>query len=362
MPTAERPVIGWDIGGAHVKASLLRGGQVHDVAQWSCPLWQQIEHLERVLQAARARWAGDFDGACHAVTMTGEMVDLFANREQGVRRIAATVAALLPAQDDALRFFAGDAGWASAAEVARHWRDIASANWLATTRHAALKLPEGVLVDIGSTTTDLIAFSHGGVLTGSRSDAERLATGELVYHGVVRTPLCALTQQIEWRGQTRQVMNEFFATTADVYRLCNELNPAHVQQPAADNAAKSLAATRQRLARMLGMDEGDASAEEWLSLARAWRAAQLDAIAAQLRRVLQSHALSHDAVLVSAGCGAFLVPELAAAVSESAPYRVVSYGAQVASVAPDAAAGTTDWVQVCAPCVAVAALFERERH
>ena len=33
------------------------------------------------------------------------------------------------------------------------------------------------------------------------------------------------------RGRTLNVMNEFFATTADVYRLTGELDPAHDQQP-----------------------------------------------------------------------------------------------------------------------------------
>jgi probable H4MPT-linked C1 transfer pathway protein len=246
-------------------------------------------------------------------------------------------------------FFAGDAGWCGADEVAAQWEHIASANWLATARHAALALPRGVLLDIGSTTTDLIAFASGRVLTTSRSDAERLVSGELVYHGVVRTPLCALTQRVTWRGQDSQVMNEFFAATADVYRLTGELDPAHDQHPSADNAPKTLPATRQRLARMIGLDARDATDDEWLALARFWRGAQIEAIAAQLRRVVSAHALPGDAVIVSAGCGAFLAPELAA------PRRVVPYGSGVARAA-------TDWAQVCAPSVAVAALFEREHN
>jgi probable H4MPT-linked C1 transfer pathway protein len=360
----ERVTIGWDIGGAHVKACLLQGGEVVDVAQWGCPLWQGLDHLTRALQAAEARWPG-LGAAQHAVTMTGEMVDLFPDREAGVRGIAAALSASLPVPSGALHFFAGDAGWcATAADVSRHWEHIASANWLATARHAALVFSEGVLVDIGSTTTDLIAFGNEGVLTTSRTDAERLVSGELAYHGVVRTPVCALTQRIEWRGQARHVMNEFFATAADVYRLCGELDPAHDLYPSADNADKSLPATRQRLARMVGLDERDASAGEWLDLARAWRAAQVEGIAAQLRRVLAAHALSREAVIVSAGCGAFLVPNLAAAAAAesagSVPRRFAAYGGDVARVARHAAAGTTTWAQVCAPSVAVAALFERE--
>jgi probable H4MPT-linked C1 transfer pathway protein len=364
MPTPERLTIGWDIGGAHVKACLLQGGQVVDVAQWACPLWQGLDHLRQAMRAAAERWPR-LTHARHAVTMTGEMVDLFADREAGVRGIADALAASLPGPASALQFFAGDAGWCTAADVGQHWAHIASANWLATARHAALVFPQGVLIDIGSTTTDLIAFAHDRVLTPQRSDAERLISGELAYHGVVRTPLCALTQRIEWQGQARYVMNEFFATTADVYRLCGDLNPEHDLHPSADNGAKTLTATHQRLARMVGLDARDASATQWLDLARAWRAAQAEAIGAQLRRVFDTYTLSRDAVLVSAGCGAFLVPELAALASahvpgQAVPRRVAAYGHDVARVARYAAVGTKAWAQVCAPSVAVAALFERE--
>lgn len=37
-PMAES-VIGWDVGGAHLKAAWLDGGRVRDSAQWLCPLW-----------------------------------------------------------------------------------------------------------------------------------------------------------------------------------------------------------------------------------------------------------------------------------------------------------------------------------
>jgi hypothetical protein len=85
MPTAERLTIGWDIGGAHVKACLLQRGQVIDAAQWGCSLWQGLDHLARALEAARARWPG-LGAAQHAVTMTGEMVDLFPDREDASPR------------------------------------------------------------------------------------------------------------------------------------------------------------------------------------------------------------------------------------------------------------------------------------
>lgn len=364
MPRPEqRQVVGWDIGGAHVKACLMRDGRVVDVAQWACPLWQGIEHLERVLQLAAGRWP-QLRTATHAVTMTGEMTDLFGHREDGVRRIAATLAGgLAPATSEALRFYGGEGLWCGAADAGAHWERVASANWLATASHAAHCLDEGVLIDIGSTTTDLIAFRAGRVLGVSRSDVERLATGELVYHGVVRTPLCALGPRIAWRGAALNVMNEFFATTADVYRLTNELDPAHDLHPSADNAPKDLPATRRRLARMIGLDARDAAAEEWLAFAQAWRARQVDELGSQLRRVIDAHGLSDAAVAVSAGCGDFLVADVVATAGATLACR--PYGNAVARVSAEAlpnADAVARWAQVCAPSVAVAALFDREQR
>lgn len=361
MPPSEPlHVIGWDIGGAHVKACLMREGRVVDVVQWACPLWQGSEHLTRVLQMARARWP-QLRGATHAVTMTGEMTDLFEHREEGVRRIAATLAdTLLPALPGGLHFFAGEALWRPADAVGTHWDRIASANWRATAAHAAQCIDEGVLIDIGSTTTDLIAFRAGHVLGTSRSDAERLANGELVYQGVVRTPLCALGPRVAWRGVQMNVMNEFFATTADVYRLTGELDPAHDLHPAADAAAKDRPATEKRLARMIGLDARDASGAEWLAFAHTWRARQVDELASQLRRVVAVHGLSDAAIALSAGCGDFLVADLVA--QAGPPREHLRYGLDVARIAADAVPGadaTARWAQVCAPAVAVAALLHK---
>ncbi len=356
---AEHGVIGWDIGGAHVKAALLRRGRVIDAAQWPCPLWQGIDRLDAALDDAARRWP-DLARHAHAVTMTGEMVDLFEHREDGVTKLAQRLAERLTDP----RFFGGEqehrdaAAWFTAADAPRHWAAIASANWLATARHAALvcDADEGLLIDIGSTTTDLIAFGRGRVQARSRSDAERLQSGELVYQGVVRTPLCALAQQVTWRGVHSNVMNEFFATSADVYRLTGELDPAHDQHPSADGAPKDAAHTWARMARVIGLDGRDAGAEEWLALARAWRERQCDDLRAQVARVAAAHALDPSAVVVAAGCGAFLVPELV-----PTGWRVLDYGRDIAAVDASAAPATTAWVRLGAPAVAVASLFEREQ-
>lgn len=344
------PLIGWDVGGAHVKASLLRDGRIHDVAQWSAPLWQGLVHLDAAIDAARQRWSG-FGQARHGVTMTAEMTDLFPHREAGVQALVEHLGERL---GPATRFYAGDAAWLSAAEGAARWRDVASANWLATAHQVAATHAAALLVDIGSTTTDLIPIAGGVPRPQGRSDAERLASGELVYLGVVRTPLCALARRMPFGNRTFNVMNEFFATTADVFRLTGELAAEHDQQPAADGGDKTSAASCIRLARMIGMDARDADAAAWRTCAARWREAMLTEIGGQLDRVVRAAALPANAPVVGAGSGLFLARELAARSGR----HFVPFD-HLAGFDPAAGRDTRQWVNTCAPSVAVALLFDR---
>ena len=356
VATAEgAAVFGWDVGGAHVKVSMAdAAGAVLDVAQWACPLWQGLGHLERTIDLVFERWPdARTDAALHAVTMTGEMVDLFEDRAHGVQAIAAALAQRLGPR---LRFYAGDAGWLTPQSCADGWRSVASANWLATASWIASRVPDALLIDIGSTTTDIIPIAGGGVVARAATDAGRLATGELVYQGVVRTPLCGLAQRIEFAGETVNVMNEWFATTADVYRLTGELAPHYDLYPSADQGPKTEAASRTRLARMIGRDAHEAGSGEWRGFALRWRELQLREIGANLARVTAAHPELAAAPLVGAGCGRFLAAALASMEAGEAPRAYIDFGT-LAGVP----ANRSDWAATCAPSVAVA-LLAATRH
>jgi len=347
-------IFGWDVGGAHVKVSMAdAGGAVLDVAQWACPLWQGLEHLERTIDLVFERWpVAKTAAARHAVTMTGEMVDLFPDRAEGVRAIAGALAQRLVPQSRSqagsqLRFYAGDAGWLAPQACAANWRDVASANWLATARWVATRVADALLVDIGSTTTDIIPIAGGRVVARAATDAGRLATGELVYQGVVRTPLCGIAHRIEFAGASVNVMNEWFATSADVYRLTGELEPHYDLYPSADQGPKTEAASRARIARMIGRDACETDAAEWRRFALRWRELQLREIGVNLARVTAAHPELAAAPLVGAGCGRFL----AAALAREEARGYVDFGT-LAGV-PDAC---SEWAATCAPSVAVALL------
>jgi probable H4MPT-linked C1 transfer pathway protein len=333
--------IGWDIGGAHVKAARVVDGQVSGVVQVACPLWQGLDRLDAAVAEVLSMLG---EAPHHAITMTGEMTDLFASRADGVAGIAQRMRARLRGD---IALYAGRAGWAAVDSAHARADDIASANWLATAAWIATRLPQALLADIGSTTSDLIVID-GGVATASRTDADRLISGELVYAGVVRTPLMALAPAIEFRGRRHRLMAEYFATSADVWHLLGEL-PDHADQyPAADGGAKTPEACARRLARMIGRDLDEGSMDDWRALAAAFANAQLGALVDACRGLPGMRTLAADAPVVCAGAGRFVAARLARALGRP----TLALGELLRELAPDCADDAT----TCAPAVAVALL------
>lgn len=345
QPSVPDPVIGWDIGGAHLKAALILGGCVHAAAQVRCDLWRGPPALDTSL-AALPDWTRA--PARHAITMTGELCDCFADRATGVAAITAWAARTL-APDTAV--YAGRSGFVSASaltgEAESVVHDIASANWHATASLAGLMEPQALLVDIGSTTTDVIPIRDGKPAAVGYSDAERLATGELVYTGAVRTPLMALSPRVPFAGREQGIAAEYFATTADVYRLLGRLAPEADQQDAADARGKSMEETHMRLARMVGRDAADASAEAWRELARHFAELQLQLVLDGASQVLNETPLPLHAPVIGCGVGSFIAMEVASRLGR--PYR------GLADLVPKDD-DTAFWVSSCAPAVAVGLL------
>src|SRR5262249_7310307 len=152
----------------------------------------------------------------------------------------------------------------------------------------AQALDAGVLIDIGSTTTDIVPISSGKVTALGYADEERLVLEELVYAGVTRTPVMAMADSVPFAGARQRLMADYFATSADVYRLTGELPEDADQHASADGRGKTRAESAARLARMVGRDVQGAAMADWRRLARylAERQRQLllDAIARVLSR------------------------------------------------------------------------------
>jgi probable H4MPT-linked C1 transfer pathway protein len=299
-------VIGWDIGGAHLKAARVKHGRVEAVVQAATPLWLGLDSLDAAFDALNAQ-LGRADR--HVITMTGELCDAFPSRREGVAGLAAIAANHLSPAAPSL--YAGRAGFVELGEAASHAVDIASANWHASAALLALKLPDALFIDIGSTTTDIIPVVGGQVAAVGYTDAERLASGELIYTGMTRSFVMSLASRAPFRGAWTPLMNEYFASSADVHRILGDLPDGADKMSTADGREKTVEASRARLARMIGREADEGSDLEWTGLA-AWLAeTQIRQItdAASLR--LSRNDVAAAAPVVAAGVGEGLAAEAA---------------------------------------------------
>lgn len=357
-------IIGWDVGGAHLKAAYMQNGKLVQILQVPCALWRGLNQLEaaieQVLQAFGAQ------PAVHAITMTGELVDLFVQREAGVKAISQLMQAKL---HGIKRFYAGALAKDFTAFVAidavdQYWQQIASANWLASASFTAQQLVQygqkenGLLIDIGSTTSDFVAIVNNQPLCLGFSDAARMHTQELVYSGVMRTPLMALAQQISFEHKLTGVAAEQFATTADVYRLLDDLSTADDMTETADGLDKTPLASARRIARMIGRDVTDAPMSSWLALAQAFKLQQLERLKnvavlhiARISAAQQEAQTQQKVRIIGAGAGSFLAQEIAQLLQLH--YVDIAELIQTDSVDADK---LSRWSRVCLPAYAVAQL------
>lgn len=335
-------VIGWDIGGAHLKAARVdAAGRVERVLQLPCALWRGLAELDAALDAAVPVIG---HAPLHAVTMTGEMVDLFPTRRAGVACLVGEMRRRLG--EAQLRFYAGQDGFLEADQAVASAERVASANWIASAELVAAHVPDALLADVGSTTTDLVIVREGRVRPAGRSDASRLVTGELVYTGVARTPVMAMAAEVPFEGDTVPLMAELFATAADIHRLTGRLPPGADLHPAADGGEKTEAASARRLARMIGRDAESAPPESWRSLARWLAGRQLRLIERAARGLLLREAIGADAPVICAGVGRFIAADLAEVLGRPA--------LDFATLLPESGGVEAEWVSDCAPAVAVA--------
>ena len=241
--------IGLDIGGANIKAA--------DTDGWcqtvAFPLWQNPSDL--AAQISNLLPQPD-EHTRYALTMTGELADCFQSREEGVRHIIDATSQAIESSGS-LVVYSVDGELLCGAEAKMQPDCVAAANWLCLSDYTARLLHDdetGILIDVGSTTTDIIPISSSGTETASRSDFDRLLRGELLYIGVQRTPLCAIVDSLPYRSESVPVMNELFATVDDCCLILQHTEAQPDDCATANGAPRTIEHAVIRLARMIGLD------------------------------------------------------------------------------------------------------------
>jgi len=275
-------MIGIDVGGANLKIVDKNGIHIH-----YCPLWTGAPIPELLWQYAN----GSDDEA--AVVMSGELADCFENKIQGITFIANAVREVFLSA----RFYGTDAQFHDGPVPA-----LAAANWLASADFLRTTYPDAVLLDIGSTTADIIPLSRFPALLGL-SDLARLQKGYLVYTGMLRTPAASLLSSVNLAGTATPVSTEYFAASADVHLVLNHITPEEYTCDTPDHKEKTPDASRRRLARVVCADLEEIGNTGVMEIAEAFWDRQRALVCNTVRRVTKESGASS---VIVAGIGASL--------------------------------------------------------
>jgi hypothetical protein len=294
--------LAFDVGGANLKIADGRGYG----ATAPFPLWRESEQLAQAL----ARLLNAAPPAERlAATMTGELADCFATRAMGVRAIIAALEEA--AAERPLVIYRTDGRLVDPAAAIASPELAAAANWHALARFAARYLAgaSGMLIDIGSTTADIIPIIDHQPAAMGRTDTQRLVSGELVYTGVKRSPACALARSVPYRGADCQLAQELFATAWDVYLVLRLLPEEPLSRHTADGRPATREAACRRLARAICNDREMFDDEDARVAAEAIAAEQLALLAQALSRVAERWPAPPQGFVIS-GEGEFLARRL----------------------------------------------------
>ncbi len=287
-----------DIGGANLKAA---DGQGFAVSQ-PFPMWQKSRNLVDSLRTLIAL----VPRVTHiAATMTGELADCFTTKAEGVEFILKALS--VAADSRHTRVYLTNGRLVSLQAALKQPLLAAASNWHAMASFAGRYTGAGMglLMDTGSTTCDIIPLVDGQPVTIGKTDTNRMINGELVYTGVQRTPVCAITQLVPWRGRKCPLAHEVFATMWDVYLTLGELAEDASRKDTADRRPATKAGARDRLARSICADREVFTEADAQSLAKALAEAQVKKIAGILIQLIARLQQPPHTIVIS-GQGEFL--------------------------------------------------------
>jgi probable H4MPT-linked C1 transfer pathway protein len=238
--------------------------------------------------------------------------------------------------------FTTDGRWLTINSAREEPLAVAAANWVAAAQVVASQVRDAILVDIGTTTTDIIPIDNARVAAIGRTDPARLLSGELLYLGAVRTPVEAIVHSVPLETGWAGVSAEGFALAGDVHIWNGHLLTEQYTAPTPDGRPPHRPYAGERLARVVCADRETLDTAALDAIATYVADAQIARTAEAIRRVRERH--PHIETGVVAGLGAFI--------AETACQRA---GLRVTPLAELLGAAAAE----CAPAAAVALLLAR---
>mgnify|MGYP003786799451 CR=1 FL=1 len=307
MDLSDKAVIGWDIGGVQTKCAALGPGGI-PAGKGCIPLevWKGPDELDQVLQilAMESNLSGE---AIMAVTMTAELCDCFRTKRDGVLFVLDSFRRSFPSST--VWCISGSGEWKPLEEALGSPVHFAATNWRAAASWLARKFDSGLWVDIGTTTTDIIPLIDGVPATVGSTDTERLAHGELVYTGAIRSNPNTLTNRVPLRGSMCRVADERFSSMGDCHLILGDVGTSSYTAPTCDGRPADVPHAHARLARLACSDSESVDMHGATLMAVYLRERQILTIMEAMLQVCSR--FSFPLPVICTGAGEFLAAEAA---------------------------------------------------
>lgn len=260
---------GLDIGGANTKYVVLVSENRKKLATIDSgstyfPFWEKKDEFPEFIGGFVAHLEEKCTAAELGITITAELSDAFETKREGIEYIVDSIRKCFARNP---LFYSTTGEFLSPDTAIQEWLRTAASNWHATASLIARFFPDSLLIDIGSTTTDIVRIYRGKPSPQGLTDTERLQTGELIFVGALRTNLATLSSELDVNGVPTQTSTEFFACMADVLTVLGKIEPNQYSIPTPDGKATSINHCMRRIARVVCADMNILREKEIVDLA-----------------------------------------------------------------------------------------------
>ncbi|MCS7121218.1 MAG: H4MPT-linked C1 transfer pathway protein [Archaeoglobaceae archaeon] len=278
-------MLGLDVGGANLKVAHESGAEIIYF-----PIWKKYLELERTLSSIAKKYNSKIAG----VVITAELSDVFKNKDEGINFVSSVCKRVFEKV-----YFLDIYG--NLKDEILDPRKFAASNWVASVKFLMMEgFSNFLFVDVGSTTSDLIPVTKK--IEASLTDFERLKRDELIYFGILRTPVFHILK----RFSGARLAAEFFATTADVFLVTGDIKEEDYTCETADGKGKDKISCMRRLARVLCCDLEEIGEKNVETFAFEVKKAMIDELSKAIMEKFESYDLEK---VIGCGIGEFLIEE-----------------------------------------------------
>ena len=285
-------ILGIDIGGANTKITELKDNsyKIHHIY---FPMWKNSEKLTELLQKYNNENIKKV-----AVVMTAELADAYETKKEGVNDILNSVEKAFPNKE--IYVFDVDGNFLTTDEARREYLKVSASNWTATANFVCNSINNNcILVDMGSTTTDIIPIKNGSIMA-NKTDLDRLMNNELVYVGALRTPLSFLGNTVLYKGKETNISSEYFAITGDISIVLDKITSEQYTCDTPDGASPDKKHSMIRISRVLCGDLEQIDEKEVINIANQFYNKLLNLIKYNVDKVSEKYGLN-DVVITGLG-------------------------------------------------------------